>query len=55
MQSRYVYEISFSANSRFIASNGVCILQRVDLENHTWANYFLAAYKVRLFAACLVM
>ncbi len=24
-------------------------LQRVDLEHHTWANYFLAAYKVCLF------
>lgn len=31
-------------------SVGVCDeLQRVDLEHHTWANYFLAAYKVCLF------
>ena len=32
---------------------GIPNMQRVDLEHHTWANYFLAAYKVSLFAACL--
>lgn len=29
--------------------NSLGELQRVDLEHHTWANYFLAAYKVCLF------
>ena len=29
--------------------NSFDTLQRVDLEHHTWANYFLAAYKVCLF------
>ena len=28
--------------------NSLDELQRVDLEHHTWANYFLAAYKVCL-------
>lgn len=54
IQSRYwlVYFFAFE-----LISPGLLIsnhnVQRVDLEHHTWANYFLAAYKVSLFAACL--